>query len=623
MKHVATNTRPTAGLCRFACALGILLNASTPALAQAQPATGGTLTFAVESEPANYDCHANVSYSFLHAVAPSYSTLLKFDAANYPQIKGDLAESWSVSPDRLTYRFRLQANVLFHDGAALTSSDVKASYERILHPPPGVISARQSDYAAISAIETPDPLTVVFHLQHPDAAMLANFASPWNCIYQSAKLVADPQFPRTHVLGTGPFVFVEHKKGQSWTGRRWEHYFQPGKPYLDGYEADFMSGASVVKSMEAGQVMAGFRSFTPAERDELRTTLGGRVSVQESPWLFNLMLVFNPGQAPFNDARVRRALSLAIDRWGMAETLSHSTAMKFVGGVMRPGSAMATPEATLAALPGFSHDIAASREEARRLLAEAGVHDLKIELVSRDLPPAYGPNADAVIEAWRAIGVTANEVALSARDWRTALESGHFGVAFDFAGGSFDDPSQQLGKYVSRSLVPSNFANWSDPELDRLYIGQSISTDPLKRAGIVREFEERALTEARSVPILWWNRIVVTTSNVRGWKMTPSIYIGQDLADVWIDRPTLGSRASAALNADSRTARNGPATPLPLIALVGPRQRLPAGAAAAQDMRMWCHAARVPATEKLCRHTAAGTWIERPSTGSRSERPAA
>ena len=228
---------------------------------------------------------------------------------------------------------------------------------------------------------------------------------------------------------------------------------------------------------------------------------------------------------------------------------------------------MATPEAALAALPGFSHDIDASREEARRLLAEAGVHDLKIALVSRDLPAAYGPNADAIIEAWRAIGVTVKEIALNAKDWRTALDSGHFGVAFDFAGNSFDDPSQQLGKYVSRALVPSNYVNSSDPELDRLYAGQSTSTDPLKRARIVREFEERALTEARSVPILWWNRIVVTTSNVRGWKMTPSIYIGQDLADVWLDRPALGGKAPAAPNADGRTARSGAPNPSPMIAL--------------------------------------------------------
>ena len=140
--------------------------------------------FAVDSEPANYDCHANVSFAFLHPVAPHYSTLLKFDTANYPQVMGDLADSWAVSSDKLTYSFKLRPGVLFHDGTPLTSTDVKASYLRIAHPPAGVVSARQVDYASISAIDTPDPLSIVFHLQWPDAAMTANFASPWNCIYR-------------------------------------------------------------------------------------------------------------------------------------------------------------------------------------------------------------------------------------------------------------------------------------------------------------------------------------------------------------------------------------------------------------------------------------------------------
>jgi peptide/nickel transport system substrate-binding protein len=74
----------------------------------------------------------------------------------------------------------LRPNVLFHDGSRLTSADVKASYDRIVNPPAGVTSARRPSYAAISAIETPDPHTVIFRMSWPEAAMLANFASPWN-----------------------------------------------------------------------------------------------------------------------------------------------------------------------------------------------------------------------------------------------------------------------------------------------------------------------------------------------------------------------------------------------------------------------------------------------------------
>ena len=519
--------------------MGAMLLAGTPLKAQTaqkepSPRRGGTLLFSVDAEPPNYDCHANISFAFLHPIAPHYSTLLKFDTARYPKVIGDIADSWTVSPDKRTYTFKLRPNIVFHDGTVLTSADVKASYERIAHPPPGVISARLVDYASIDSIETPDPLTVVFRLKWPDAAMLPNFASPWNCIYQSAKLAADPQFPKTHILGTGPFAFDRHEKGKSWTAHRWNRYFQSGKPYLDGYEANFITGAPVVEGMKTGRIMASFRSFTPIEREALETALGDRIAVYESPWLINLMLVFNTNQAPFNDARVRRALSLAIDRWGMADSLAGNTYLKFVGGLMRPGFVMATPEASLVTLPGFSRDITASRQEARRLLAEAGVTDLHVTLVNRDIPIPYGPGADAVIDAWRAIGVTAIQEKKNTKDWQSALENGQFALAFDFAGDYFDDPTLQFAKYVSRDLSPSNYSNGSDRLLDALFIGQVISTNSRERATIVRDFERRALTEAYAVPVLWWNRIVITSSRVKGWNMTPSHYIGQDLTDVWL-----------------------------------------------------------------------------------------
>ena len=361
------------GLAATSLALAAFAMADASAQSAGAPKRGGVLEFAVDAEPPNYDCHANVSFAFLHPVAPHYSTLLKFDGANYPQVKGDLAESWSVSADKLTYTFKLRPDVLFHDGSRLTATDVKASYERIAHPPEGVVSARQVSYASIAAIDTPDARTVVFHLKWPEAAMLANFASPWNCIYSAAKLTEDPLFPKTHILGSGPYTFVEHVKGDHWTGKRFDKYFQPGKPYLDGYRADFVAGAKVIDGIEQHRIMAEFRSITPTERDSLVESMGDKVYIGETPWLIDLMVVFNAKQPPFNDARVRRALSLAIDRWRAAEALSATTFVKFVGGIMRPGYAMATPEADLTALPGFSHDAAASRAEAKRLLAEAGV----------------------------------------------------------------------------------------------------------------------------------------------------------------------------------------------------------------------------------------------------------
>jgi peptide/nickel transport system substrate-binding protein len=518
-------------------ALAATLTLHGAAIAEASPTRGGTLVFAVDAEPPNYDCHANFSFVFIHPVIPHYSTLLKFDTANYPQVVGDLAESWTVSADKRAYIFKLRQNVLFHDGSPLTSADVKASYERIIHPPQGVLSVRQADYAAVTGIDTPDPATVIFHLQWPDAAMLANFASPWNCIYSAAKLKEDALFPKTHVLGSGPFVFVEHVKGDHWIGKRWDRYFLPAKPYLDGYRAEFVAGAAAVKGMESGRIMAQFRSFSPAERDEIMSTAGESIEVRESPWISYLVLAFNATSPPFDDPRVRRALSLAIDRWQGAQTLADGTFLKYVGGLMRPGTAVSMPEAELVTLPGFSRDIAASRAEARRLLAEAGVPDLVVTLTNRkDVPIPYGPAGDFLVASWHEIGVQTRQEMLSTKDWQTALETGRFVAAIDLAADYFDDPTIQLARYVSRDLSPINHSGSIDRFLDALYVGQAMSTDPRQRARMVRDFERHALSAAYAVPLLWWNRIVVTSEKFKGWNITPSQYIGQDLADVWLEK---------------------------------------------------------------------------------------
>jgi peptide/nickel transport system substrate-binding protein len=136
--------------------------------------------------------------------------------------------------------------------------------------------------------------------------------------------------------------------------------------------------------------------------------------------------------------------------------------------------------------------------------------------------------------AWREIGVQVTQEMLSTKDWQTALETGRFAAATDLAADYFDDPTIQLARYVSRDLSPINHSGSTDRFLDALFIGQAISTDVRQRANIVREFERHALAEAFTVPLLWWNRIIVTAEKFKGWSVSPSHYIGQDLADVWL-----------------------------------------------------------------------------------------
>lgn len=143
------------------------------------PKKGGILNAAVVAEPPNYDCHAQSTFGLSHPISPHYSTLLKY-SGGYKETKivGDLADSWTVSPDGLTYTFKLHKNVKFHDGSPMTSADVKATYERIAKPPAGVVSLRQPLYEDIATIETPDDHTVVFKLKSKNASMFDSLASP-------------------------------------------------------------------------------------------------------------------------------------------------------------------------------------------------------------------------------------------------------------------------------------------------------------------------------------------------------------------------------------------------------------------------------------------------------------
>jgi peptide/nickel transport system substrate-binding protein len=520
---------------RSATALIALAALSIPALAQT-PKKGGTLNFAVVAEPPNYDCHGSTTFALIHPVIPHYSLLVKFDGKEYPKVVGDLAESWTVSNDKLTYTFKIRSGVKFHDGSPLTSTDVKASYDRIINPPTGVVSIRQAYYADIASVDTPDPTTVVFKMKAPVAGVLEGLASPYNCIYSAAKLKQNPRYPETEIMGSGAFTFVEHVKGSSWTGKRFDGYFQPGKPYLDGFKALFVKSPAVVPGLIGGQFDAEFRGRNPSEKAQLLEQAKDKMAVFEGTWVNNLMIVFNTTRKPFDDIRVRQALSLAIDRWGGSEALSRISILKYVGGVMRPGYAMSLPEAELVKMPGFSKDIEKSRAEAKRLLKEAGQENLKFKLLNRNVSEPYTPAAVYSIDQWRRVGVAAEHEQLETKLYQDRVAAGDFDVAVEFQADFMDDPTAQFTKFLTKKASPSGYSGHTDTKIDDMYVQQRRTADVAERTKIVRDMERYALEKAYSVPLLWWQRIIVNHKKIKGWNMTPSHYLDQDLVDVWLDQ---------------------------------------------------------------------------------------
>ena len=501
------------------------------------PKAGGILKFAVVAEPPSIDCHVVNTFAFIHPARAHYSTLLAFKGSYADlRIVGDLATGWEVAPDGLSYTFRLRDNVKFHDGSQLTSEDVKASYERIIDPPAGVVSLRRALYQDIKSIETTDAWTVVFRMKFPNASMLTHFASPWNCIYSAARLREDPQFPAKTVLGTGAFEFVEYKKGESWKARRFDGYFLKDRPYLDGYQAFFVKGSAVASGIIGGQFDAEFRGRTPKERDQIVDAMKHNAVVVAGPWVTNLMFSFNTQRKPFDDVRVRQALTLAVDRWGGAAMLGKISVLKHVSGMFRPGYEFGLPRAELERIPGFWPDIEKSRAEAKRLLAEAGAANLKLRLVNRNLGDPHTPAAIYLIDQWRRIGVEAEHVQLETKAFYDAHAGGNFDVVMDFISDFADDPSAQFDKFLSAGKSAQSVSRHTDVILDDLFDRRARSIDPMERRMLVRQFETRGLAQAYSAPILWWDRTVVHHKRIKGWELHPSHFTGFDFVDVWLDQ---------------------------------------------------------------------------------------
>lgn len=519
-------------MCRWVATALVLLG-SAGALSQ-EIQRGGTLSYGIVAEPPSYDCHAMQTFAVIQRVAPHYSTLLKYEPHNYPKVVGDLAESWSTSPDAMTYTFVLRPNVKFHDGTLLTSEDVKATYDRIMSPPTGVVSARRDLFETVASVEAPDARTIVFKMKRVDSSIVeSGFASPWNCIYSATKLKLDPSFPTRNVMGTGPFKFVEHVAGSHWVGARFDDYFVKGKPYLDGFRAITLGTSAMLNAMEGEHILAEFRGFAPPERDRLVRTMGDKVKVYESDWLFQMLMSVNTKKKPFDDERVRRALSLAIDRWGASTALRKVSSLGPVGGVLMPGGKWAATEAEVVQWPGFGKNIEANRAEARRLLKEAGVENLTFTLSNRNIAP-FVTVGIYMIDQWRQIGVKVQHKQHETAGWFAARSSGDFDIMVDSFVDVSTDPTTGLSKYLSaeRGSQVATFA--VDPTLDALFEQQSVELDPVKRRQLVREFETRAMTKAYAVPFLHMSRNVVLSSRVQGWTISPSQMIYQDLGDLWL-----------------------------------------------------------------------------------------
>jgi peptide/nickel transport system substrate-binding protein len=526
----------------MAAGLGVVL--AVPAQADETPKRGGILTYMIPADaPPSFDGHREETYATVHATAPFYSVLIRINPDNPSSTTDFVCDLCTEMPqptdDGKTYIFKVRQGVVFQDGSPLTAADVAASWNEIIFPPEGVLSARGSNYRAlIDKVEAPDATTVVFHLKFATGAFLPALADPFAYIYEKTIIDKDPHWYEKNVMGSGPFHFVGYDTGQSIKGERNPNYYIKGLPYLDGFVAIFApKEATRVAAIRSDQAAIEFRGLPPSARDELVKELDDKIAVQESDWNCGSEVMFNHKQKPFDDARVRRALSLAVDRWNGAPALSKVAIVKTVGGIVFPGSPLAMTKEELQQVAGFWPDINKSRDEAKRLLHEAGADNLSFELLNRDVDQPYKYIGIWLVDQWSKVGLKVTQKVVPTGPWFAAMRAGEFSVVHYPICHSVVNPLLDVQPYLPTSISAENMAYFEDQKEADLYNAMIQETHLEKQRAEMIEFQKLVMdTEAHAMMVVWWNRIMPYRSYVKGWKISPSHYINQDLATIWLDK---------------------------------------------------------------------------------------
>jgi peptide/nickel transport system substrate-binding protein len=533
---------------RWGAGLAVALAAASPAVAQDEDAKyGGILTYMIPADsPPSFDAHREQTFATIHSAAPFYSVLIRINPQNPSSTTDFVCDVCTAMPtptdDGKTYTFKIRQDIKFHNGDKLSAADVAASWNAIIFPPPGILSPRSSYYMMVKDVEAPDAETVVFHLKYATTAFLPALSDPYNWIYQKKMLDKDPHWYEHNIVGSGPFKFAGYEAGQLIKGVRNPDYYHKGLPYLDGFIGIYAPKQAVqLDAIRADRAATEFRGYPPSAMNQLKAELDGQINILESDWNCGSQLLFNHQKKPFDDARVRRALTLAIDRWGSAPALSKIANVRTVGSIVFPGSPLAPTEQELHQIAGFWPDIEKSRAEARRLLKEAGQDNLSFELMNRNVDQPYKYVGTWVVDQWSKIGVHATQHVVPTGPWFAAQRSGDYSVNVGANCHSVVNPVIDVQPFLPSSVYKAQYGYFEDPKEVELYDKVLHETDPAKQHADMLRFVKHVMdTEAHEAWLLWWYRRVPLRSYVHGWKISPSHYINQDLSTIWLDPPHCG-----------------------------------------------------------------------------------
>ena len=500
-------------------------------LAADQPQVGGVLSLAITSDPPSYDPLSATASFVINVVAPCYNGLVRY-APNDPEaIIGDLAESWTVSEDGRQVTFILRQGVSFHDGKPFTADDVKFTFDMVRNPPADRVSVRKDLLANVADIIVVDPHTVRFDLTSPQSAFLQILAMGWMVVLPKHVLEL-PDGVSTQIVGTGPFKFKSHQQGVSVELVKNEAYHEAGLPYLDGLTFYVLPDRSTSFAyLRTGQLhMIDGMDGEDARR--VQEQFGDVVAVQQVPSYSYSNILLNSSRAPFDDIRVREAVSLAINRQEALDVLRQGFGV--TGSLMPPGKWALTPEA-LGNIAGNGPDHSANLARARELLAEAGLADgFEVKMTTRR-QGVFEAQAVWIQSALEPLGIRLPLDLQESAAFFDTLNSGNFDIAPYARTIDVNDPSAVFGG-IHACDSALNYSHACASQLEELLAADLAATSDEERQAIAAKMNEVVLGEFGEIPLFWRDRFLPVSRKVHNVVLHPSPDNNRRFDTVWMER---------------------------------------------------------------------------------------
>ncbi len=505
------------------------------------PKTGGSITVAIEGEPASMD--PAFDYDFVSGIAVSSMTepLLKF-CENDQKLCPNLAESWTASPDGMTYTLKIRQGVKFHDGSIMTVDDVVFSLDRIRDPK--LASYVGWMLAKVKDVTAPDATTVVITLSEPDA--LFEYALAATAAHVVSKKFVEANGdkygkPQVGSMGTGPFKFVEWKSGDRQTLARFDDYWDKanGGPYLDQITIKIIPEPTTrVAGLQTGEIDFIVNNIPSDQYATVKAIKDVNLTFTES--YYGEWMTFNTKKAPFDNVKVRQALNYAFDKKAVRELFYGADAAPTKGTLVNPSLWTFEKDAWQAAwdqLPAYDVDLA----KAKQLLDESGVADQLngTEIAYYDSTPSIKGAAEAFIDSMSKLGITIKARKVTYQE-NVALQFGphnDYDILVASWGSDFPDPSGNLRpNFASENIVTggANSSAYENKQVDELLAKQNTLVDKAERAKLLIEAQKLIADDSAVIVTAYPGWPLAVNKRLAGYSVSSLWYWASLFKDVYV-----------------------------------------------------------------------------------------